>query len=141
MAGLGLGELLQRLKLPRAVALVSLGLALAGSATWLALVVVPFLQTGGSVEQFRIGTTLENANHAVDTRGLVACLRGAGAVIEQDHLNGYRLRYLALRYDDIIPVDDNATWRVATREQRHTPVDRSLTERCPELPHFSVMAQ
>ena len=141
LAGLGLAELVTRFRAQAAVSLVAVTVVLAGSVAFVTLVMVPFLQSGGSVAQFRIGSELENANHSVDTRGLVACLRGAGSVIEQGHLNGYRLQYLALQYPDIVHVDDNAEWRIATREQRHVPVDRSAEERCPELPHFSVIKQ
>lgn len=58
----------------------SASIALLLTVIWAFLVLVPFLQTGGSVEDFSLGNRTNSAIDLASTKELAACLEGQGSV-------------------------------------------------------------
>jgi hypothetical protein len=139
LAGAGAGILLIRLsrRFPRLSAWLSVIIAVLLIFATAETTLLPFLRTGGSTNDFSVGKRTNSAAAFVDTRPLVACLRGLGpGTSENIHIRN-RLQYLALRTPDLELARErkNAQWSTMYRTAK-TP-GRS-DERCPELSHFIV---
>ncbi len=111
--------------------------------TWTSVMTfVPFLKTGGSVNEFRLVNLTENAYSLVDHRSLVECLRGAGNVTSESPHIYNRLQYLSHSDTELSVVGEenieDAKWLVHYKTPEH--VERFESGRCSELKHFIVQA-
>ena len=103
---------------------------------------IPFLQTGGSVNDFSLGDRTNSAAALVDERGLVECLRGAGPVHSENIHIWNRLQYVSHEYSDleVLPEESGkeAQWIVHYRRE-DAPGGLAPGDLCPELVHFRVV--
>jgi len=144
LAGLGVGALFERLfaKRERILSGVVIGVAVI-LMLWMTMsVVIPFLDTGGSVNDFSLGDRTNSANALVDERALIACLRGAGSVHSESVHIWNRLQYLSHEYVDleVLPEESGSTamWVVHYREEG-SPGGLTPGDLCPELSHFKIV--
>ena len=117
--------------------------ALALGTVFIVLVLVPFLQTGGSTNDFSLGNRTNSAADLADTRPLVACLRGQGTVSSENVHIWNRLRYFSHHYEDLQPLPEAQvaeTDFLAHYRDGKTEVE-SDSELCPDLEHFIVERQ
>lgn len=103
-------------------------------------ILIPFLRTGGSTNNFSLGNRTDSAAALVDTQPLVTCLRGAGPVSSENIHIWNRLQFLSHKYSDLeIKAQEetvHAPWLVHYRDEEQSgPGDL-----CPELAHFRVVA-
>jgi len=105
-------------------------------------VLVPFLQTGGSLEEFGLGDRSDRAAALIDTGVLLECIKGQGPVYAADvHIHN-RLRYMSYNgANDLQVVAQNesierAEWVISYRYDE--AVDEKF-ELCPELEHWKVI--
>jgi len=118
-----------------------------GLLTWTtSSTLLPFLKTGGSTGEFSIGNRNDSAAALVDTRGLLACLRGAGPVYSENVHIYNRLQYLShnpSNHLDVVGQTESkkkAEWIVSYRLESDELPDMEF-ERCPELMHWKVIAR
>ena len=140
LAGVGAGALASRLAttVPRLTLAVPITIAVLLTAATAETTLLPFLRTGGSTAEFSVGKRTNTAAAFVDTRPLVACLRGIGpATSENVHIRN-RLQYLELQVPDLNLADDtkHAAWTILYRSAR---MRERPDERCPTLAHFIVV--
>lgn len=139
LAGIGFGFIVEKLlqKAPRLRFAVPIVLAVAFSVWMMMAVLVPFLQIGGSINQFSLGNRTTSANAFLDDRALIACLRGKGPVYSEREPIQNILLYRSHHYADLIVVDEDhkkdAQWLVSYQE----PNNLKQTM-CPEAEYFLV---
>ncbi len=142
LVGVGVGILWEKfgpVKLRHGAAL-----ALAGVLSlWVALVVlIPFLQTGGSTNDFSLANRTDSASALVDVRPLVTCLRarlpdgqGQGTVTSESVHIFNRLWFLR-HYESELQVvreGEDSQWLVNYRLS-----DQPAGDLCPQLTYFRV---
>ena len=140
LAGLGLAGLSTRLPSPwRSYVPVVVAIVLLGWSS--VAVLMPFLNTGGSVADFSLGNRTNSAAALVDTRPLISCLRGQGAVTSEGVHILNRLQYVARSDSELQVFPDtevsNVDFLVHYR-QPESPEVAMESELCPELVHFIV---
>ncbi len=144
MAGLGIGAGFEKIfqKKERMLSVAGISLAVLLTLWMIAVVFVPFLRSGGSVNDFSLGDRTNSAAALVDVRGLVDCLRGAGSVHSENVHILNRLQYASHEYGDLDVLTDEemdkAQWVVHYR-QEGVPGGVTPGDLCPELTHFRVV--
>lgn len=139
LAGIGLATALTR-SFPRhdkVFRLIPLLLAMLLIAWFSFDVLFPSLKTGGSLQQFSLGNRFDTASALVDTRPLVTCLRGKGAVFSRDAHIYNRLLFLSHEYSDLVVTENThgASWLVNYRR----PHFKTQTDTpCQDLIHFQI---
>lgn len=142
LAGIGLGVLLDHFVHLRSVQRLGPVIFGLGLVAWSAFaVLLPFLKTGGSTTDFSLGNRTDSAAALVDTRPLVACLRGAGPVFSENVHIWNRLQFLSHGYSDleVLPEDQkkSAKYLVEYRDVKSPEAGNF----CSELRHFRVVAK
>lgn len=147
MAGVGYGAVVQKLlqHRPVIVGIKALGVAILLMAWTTVTVLLPFLRTGGSVNDFSLGNRTDSAAALIDIRPLINCLRGKGPIFTENVHIWNRLQYLSHQYGDleVLPEEEGAqaAWIIYYREPK-APGGTTPGDLCPELVHFRVeMAQ
>lgn len=140
LAGIGFGYICSKLvsKYPRMLDSIPVILALFFSM-WMAIVVLlPFLKSGGSMQQFSLGNRTTSANAFVDDRALISCLRGKGAVYSDREPIQNILLFRSHQYNDLIVTDEehkkDAMWLVSYQDP-NSPKQTA----CPEAKYFRVV--
>ena len=143
VSGLGLGALVEKiLGKKEKIVVILLGVFIAILLGWtMSTTLLPFLNTGGSVNDFSLGTRTNSAAAFVDTRPLIECLRGAGPVFTENVHIWNRVRYMSRQYPDLVVLDEEdaegARWLVHYREE-DAPGGFSPGDICRGLVHFRV---
>ncbi|HLC49631.1 MAG TPA: hypothetical protein VJI96_04590 [Candidatus Andersenbacteria bacterium] len=142
LAGVGLGVFLKRLLPIRAMHVAPVILAVL-LMTWTAhTTLIPFLRTGGSLQEFSLGNRNDKASAFVDIRPLVSCIRGNGIVYGASQDIFDRLQYLARGNDQIEIVDGEHKKSAEFTISYKKPDDaftRDETSICPDIPFFKVV--
>ena len=151
LAAVGLATLLPVVNIPmlrnigteRVTGFVAVGLALVLSMFFAVSVLLPFLQTGGSTNDFSLGNRTNSAADLADTRPLITCLRGQGTVSSENVHIWNRLQYVSHHYPDVQVLPEQqlaeADFTAHYRDGK-TDVDPTA-ELCLDLPHFIVERQ
>ena len=108
-----------------------------------AFILLPFLQTGGSVNTFSLGNRTNSAADLVDTGSLLHCLRGAGTVTSENVHIFNRLQFYSHEYSDLEVVPDTALADALYLVHYRLPAQAVPAEQelCPKLAHFIVARQ
>lgn len=107
LAGVGWGSIVHKVCHQRAVQqILPVGVALLLMLWMSGAILVPFLRTGGSVEQFSLGNRETSANAFLSERALISCLRGMGSVRGEREPIQNILTFYSHIYDDLQVVDD-----------------------------------
>lgn len=144
LAGVGLGALIEKIGTSRNLQYIGSVLLALGLSVWMVIAVaVPFLRTGGSVNDFSLGDRTNSAAAFVDVRPLISCLRGIGPIHSENVHIWNRLQYLSHQYEDLEVLSDEesgqAQWIVHMREEG-VPGGTKSGDICPELEHFKVVS-
>lgn len=143
LAGLGVGcvswWLLRRASQWFAALPVTLALLLSLWMMW--AVLIPFLQTGGSTNNFSLGNRTDSAAAFIDVNPLIACLRSAGPVFSENIHIWNRLRYVSHGDSTLDVVSEGDVQRAQWLLHYRLPTDSGqLPDRCPQLRHFRIEA-
>jgi hypothetical protein len=135
LAGIGAGHLMQSISrvIPRVASLLPIACAIVLTVWMGAIVLVPFLRTGGSVEQFSLGNRNTSANAFIDSSALITCLRGQGLVHGLREPIQNILTFYSHRYSDLAVSSEKAGARTVDYVKEDT-VHAGL---CPGT-HFLV---
>lgn len=135
-SGIGWGALLQRFSFLRQVLPIGIAAVL---MMWMSVVLlIPFLRTGGSGEEFSLGNRQTSANAFLDERPLISCLRGMGVVRgEREPIQNILMLY-SHRYSDLRVADEThrGTAHVAVLYAKPGVEEDTL---CPGSPGFRVV--
>lgn len=139
LAGIGFGFLGEKIltAYPRVLTVLP-GCIAVGCSIWMIVVVlVPFLRTGGSVQEFSLGNRTSSANAFVDNRSLIDCLRGEGQVFSEREPIQNILLYASHKYSDLVVLDEQhkkgAAYIVSYQERT-----KNKETLCPNANHFIV---
>ncbi|MEX0650119.1 MAG: hypothetical protein WD200_03895 [Candidatus Andersenbacteria bacterium] len=143
LAGLGVGAVVERfIKLTSVRTILVITLTVGLSAWTLFGVFIPFVKTGGSVNDFSLGNRTNTAADLADTRSLIRCLEDAGPVYSENIHIWNRLQYVSHTNAKltVLPEDDakQAKWLVHYR-RLETPGGTAPGDLCPELSHFRIV--
>lgn len=140
LAGIGFGFLGEKcLKAyPRVLTVLPSCVAVCFSIWMMAVVLVPFLHTGGSVQEFSLGNRTSSANAFVDNRLLIDCLRGKGPVFSEREPIQNILLYASHKYSDLFVIDEQRKKDAAyiVSYQDHGILRETI---CRDAPHFRVV--
>lgn len=135
LAGIGIGSVLRRREAPIIAALALM--------MWMtAVVLVPFLKTGGSTNDFSLANRTDSAAALLDARSLVDCLQRQGTVTSES-VHIFNRLWFWRHYEPglkIVPEGEDAQWLVQYRgaePSREAPSGEAGTL-CPELAHFRI---
>ncbi len=138
IAGVGLGALSAKALKDTWGNIGAIAMAVLLSIFTINMTFIPFLRTGGSLNDFSLGNRTNSAADFVDVRPLIACVRGKGPVFSENIHIWNRLQYFSHQYDDIqvVPEDKkkSAQWLVVYKDEAKT----SENTLCPELQHFQI---
>ncbi len=143
LAGIGAGVLGKRFLSVKVLQFVPIGIAiiLAGWTTYTTM--IPFLRTGGSLQEFSLGNRNDKASAFVDIRPLVSCIRGKGVVYGATQDIYDRLLYLS-HGDDQIQIVDGGHKAQAQFVIRYKKPDQQFISDaksiCPDIPFFTVLS-
>lgn len=139
LAGVGLARISQLFfkRYPLVIKLIPAVAALVLILFTASVVLVPFLQSGGSLNKFNIGQRTESAAALVETRSLVQCLRGAGTAYSSDVHIYNRLLYLSHYYPDLVVVDSAKNAELIVSYQSDKKISPEKMVNCT-TPHFLV---
>lgn len=103
---------------------------------------IPFLITGGSLNEFSLGNRNDKASAFVDIRPLLSCIQGKGVVYSPSQDIYDRLEYLAHQYPDIQVTDGDhkslAQLTVSYKKPEQAFVS-DASSICPDIPFFKVV--
>ncbi len=138
LAGVGLGIILKRFLPHKAVHAAPIVLSLLLVCWTASTVLIPFLRTGGSLNEFSLGNRNDKSSAFVDIGPLVSCVRGKGAVYSPSQDIFDRLLYLGRQYEDIQVVngDHKKSAQIVVSYKKQGDDTPTL---CPELNHFKVV--
>jgi hypothetical protein len=139
LAGIGIGGLWQRLLRKYNGQWVSICIAIFLLFISAGLILIPFLRTGGSLNNFSLGNRTDSASALVDIRSLLSCVRGIGPVTSENVHIFNRLNFTSHRYPDLVVIDPDhigkikPRWTINYRDDEHQEPGR-----CPDLKFFTV---
>ncbi len=139
LAGIGVGYLVELLskRFSRVASIAPVVFAVFFITWMIVLVLVPFLQSGGSVRQFALGNRTTSANAFVDHRTLIACLRNKGAVFSESEPIQNILRYTSHRYPDLVVLEE-VYKKDAEYIVTYAKANQESESLCPEAKCFVV---
>ena len=143
LAGLGIGFISLWLlrRTPQWLAAIPVASVVLLSVWMLWAVLIPFLTSGGSTNDFSLGNRTDSAAAFVDAQQLIACLRGAGTVFSENVHIWNRLRYVSHRHSDLEILLEEEARRARWLVHYRLPMDTApIADRCPELRHFRIQA-
>lgn len=144
LAGVGIGVLARRFLPLRTLQFIPIVIAVVLMLWSTQSVLIPFIQVGGSLNEFSLGNRNDKSSAFVDTRPLVECIRGKGVMYgaRQDIYD--RLLYLSHSDEQIQIVDGEHKSQAQFTITYKKPDDafaRDDLSICPEIPFFSVVAR
>lgn len=140
LAGIGFGYLSEKIVRKYSQLLQVMPFALAVILTiWITFeVLLPFLKSGGSLQQFSLGNRTTSANAFIDDRALISCLRGKGVVFSEREPIQNILLLRSHQYSDLVVSDEahkkDAQWLVSYQEPNNL---KETT--CPDARYFGVV--
>lgn len=141
LAGLGLGAFMESIIRRRGgntiIPLTASGLSLV-LITWTFFsTLLPFLAKGGSTSDFSLGNRTDSAAAFVDTRSLVACVRGVGPVYSENIHIWNRIKFFSHEVHDIQILNEEDAHRASWRIEYQTGDVRG-GDVCEHLKHFRI---
>lgn len=144
LAGIGLGTVLKRFLPAKVLQFTPAVLAVLLMVWTTHTTLIPFLHTGGSLQEFSLGNRNDKASAFVDIRPLVACMRGRGVAYSPSQDIYDRLQYLGHEYPDLLVADGEhkheAQWTISYKKPENAFVPDSSSV-CPDIPFFKVVAR
>ncbi|MEK7499123.1 MAG: hypothetical protein AAB649_00765 [Patescibacteria group bacterium] len=143
LSGIGFGVIVKRFAPQKIVQFAPICIAIFLMFWTAYTTLIPFLRTGGSLQEFSLGNRNDKASAFVDIRPLASCVRGKGIVYATSQDIYDRLLYLS-RSDDQIQVVDGEHKAQAQFIIRYKKPDQQFMSDaksiCPDVPFFTVLS-